>query len=382
MKKTKSPSNYLLIALALFSILVYALVENTRAPVKQPHYRQKVEAAKLAELAQRTLKDRVVELNLPIDPENDPGQTGLIGEQYTLITTDTGILSAKLASTNVDFAAAFIDMFHNAGVSKGDLIAVAQTGSFPAINTSLYAAMKVMELHPVIITSAGPSSWGATNPELTWLDMERYLYEKGIFHFRSTAVSLGGGGDRGRGLSPRGRKLLMEAIERNQKIEGSDHDIEFIHTNSLRSSIERRMEIYLEAEKSQNKPLKAYVNVGGGIASLGSTQNGRLIRAGLTPDLTDATFPAEGVITLMAERGLPIIHMLSIKRIARDYQISITPYVNDENNEVGQGSLYYREQYSLWFTIVATVLLMITIVVMLRLDVKHYLFHRKRKSTT
>ncbi len=378
MKKNHSVSNVVLIGLALLSILVYALVENTRAPVQQPYYKQKLEAARLSQLAQKTLTERVNQLNIPIDAESDPSETGLIGEQFTPVTTDIGVLSAKLASLNIDFAAAYVDMFYRAGVSKGDLIAVAQTGSFPALNISLYAAMKALELQPVIISSVGSSSWGSTNPDFTWLDMESYLIERGIFHFQSTAVSLGGGGDRGRGLSPQGRKLLIKAVERNIEPQNSENSIEFIHKKNLRESIDRRLEIFMQLERDRKKPLKMFINIGGGIASLGSTQNGRLIRPGLSRDLTKAEFPVEGVITRMAERGAPIIHMLSIKRIAEKYGINPTPYT-DENATIGLGPLYYREQYSIWVTVLATIFLLTIIIVLLRIDVKHYLFARKKK---
>jgi len=88
----RSPSHYLLIGLTLLSIAVYALVESSKSPKAQPYLKQKTEATRLASLAQNALKERIVELGIPIDKENDPAETGLIGEQYTLITTDTGVL--------------------------------------------------------------------------------------------------------------------------------------------------------------------------------------------------------------------------------------------------------------------------------------------------
>ena len=51
---------------------------------------------------------------------------------------------------------------------------------------------------------------------------------------KSVAASIGGGFDIGRGLSPEGRELIVEAIKRN--------DVEFINEKHLENSIARRME--------------------------------------------------------------------------------------------------------------------------------------------
>lgn len=374
MKKRQSPSHLMLIGLAVLSIIIFALVENSKTVEKKRYFTKKKEAVKIAEHAQTTLKKHLFERGLPIDKENDPGETGLIGQQYTLVTTDTGKLSAKLASTNVDFAAAFVDMFSEAGLKRGDVVAIGQTGSFPALNINMYAAIKALELDPIIITSVGASSWGANNPDFSWLDMETLLVQKNIFNFRSSAVSIGGGGDRGRGLSPKGRQLIVDSIERNIDIGSYSPPLYVINPNSLRESIDRRLDWYAQLEAEKSKQIKCYVNVGGGIASLGSTQNRILLRGGLSPDLYKVHFPVEGVITHMAERGLPIIHMLHIERIARKFGISPMPYAEPET--IGQGPLYYREVYQLGTTIAMTLFLILIIVLFLRIDVKHYLFRK------
>ncbi len=98
-------------------------------------------------------------------------------------------------------------------------------------------------MKPIIITSVGASNWGANDPYYTWLDMEKVLFKEGIFENKSVAASIGGGLDRGRGLSPEGRQLIVDAIERN--------GIEFINEEHLESSIQKRIEIYNEAPKKR-----------------------------------------------------------------------------------------------------------------------------------
>jgi poly-gamma-glutamate system protein len=319
----------------------------------------KLKAAELSESAMLAVKKGGEERGIAIDPENDPNLTGLIGQQYTLVTTDRGYLRSKLLATNPNFAAAFIMMFKKAGLKKGDYISIALTGSLPGLNISCLSACQIMGLNPIIITSVGASTWGANEPEYTWLDMEKLIFDQGFISFRSIAASIGGGSDNGRGLSPEGRNLIIDAIERN--------GVRLIKTGSLEENIKTRMEILKEV--IGNNSYKAYVNIGGGLASLGSSQNGRLIPYGLNMNLVNRNFPARGVINYMAESGIPIIHILQVDRLAERYGLSqkIIP-----NEETGIGELYYKEEYSITTTAFLLILLVLTVFVFLRVDLGYY----------
>src|SRR5690606_28246145 len=129
-------------------------------------------------------------------------------------TSNTGHLPAKALSTNPNYAAVIVAMLKRAGVEKGSVVAMGVSGSFPALNTSAYAALQTLEVRPIIVVSVSGSAWGATDPQYTWLDMERTLYEKRLISFRAAAGSRGGIGDRGFGISKRGRAPLDQAVER------------------------------------------------------------------------------------------------------------------------------------------------------------------------
>ncbi|MCP4631470.1 MAG: poly-gamma-glutamate system protein [candidate division Zixibacteria bacterium] len=358
----KSPVT--LFALACFALLALILAENFKEHHKQSYYDLKMEAAELSESSMQAVKRGGEKLGIAIDPENDPNLTGLIGQQYTLVTTDRGYLRSKLLATNPNFAAAFLTMFKRAGLKRGDHIAVALTGSLPGLNISCLAACQVMELKPVIITSVGASTWGANESEYTWLDMEELLFDEGLIGFRSMAASIGGGSDNGRGLSPEGRNLIVDAIERN--------DVRLIKSSSLEENIETRMTILKEF--IGNKRYKAYVNIGGGLASLGSSQNGRLIPYGLNLSLANRNFPARGVINFMAESGIPVIHILQVDRLAERYGLSLNIIPNEE---VGVGPLYYKEEYSITATVFVLIVLISVVFIFLRVDLGYYL---KRRS--
>jgi poly-gamma-glutamate system protein len=250
-------------------------------------------------------------------------------------------------------------------VRKGSLVAVGMTGSLPGWNISFLAACDALEITPLIISSVGASDWGANLPSLTWLDMEHVLNERGILKFRSVAASYGGPSDNGRGLSPEGRDLLKAAIDRN--------NVKFINEPTLQSSIAKRIEVYDSARAG--KPLACYVNIGGGSASIGGSANARLIPPGLTMHLAVKNFPTRGVINIMAEGGLPVINLLEVEKLAVKYNLPTE--VGDEAPDLGEGSLYFKDRYSIVSTSVLTLLLAVIVFVFIRIDVKHYLFRKK-----
>lgn len=367
--RARNPSKKLLIVVALFAVLIFYLAEGTKQQKQAPYWDLKNRAANLAQRAQDLIRQKVEDLGIPIDFENDPNGTGLIGEQYTVITTDRGELRSKLIATNPNFAAAMVGMFNKSNLKRGDMIAVSLTGSFPGANIAFYSACEVMGIEPIVITSLGASNWGANHPDFTWLDMERALYEANLISFRSVASSLGGGTDNGRGLSIQGRQLLLDAIKRN--------DIELIFSGnlenmlegrgSLKSNINRRMEIYVE--KSKGRRYAAYVNIGGGLASLGSSQNGRLIPSGVNLDLNRRNFPARGVINMMAERKIPAIHLLRLGEIAEEYGLPVDVVAAPI---AGEGPIFYRDEYSLSSTIIYAAILIVFVVAAIRIDIKYY----------
>ncbi len=354
----KAKSNIVLGLLFLLALLAFIAVENGKMDVKQDYYAEKLEAARLAQAAETHLKNYRLEKSIFIDDVNDPNQTALIGQEYSLITTDQGNIESKLSATNPNFAAVIVQLLKEAGLKENDPVAVAFSGSFPGMNISVMAAMETLKLKPVVITSVGASNFGANDPYFTWPDMESLLFEAGIFHHKSVAASIGGGNDIGRGLSPEGRELIIKAIERNK--------LEFINEKHLENSIAKRMEIY---EKSaQPKEIKAFINVGGGIASLGNTINGQLIASGLTEHLPMSNFPLHGVIIQMGRKGIPIIHLLNIDQLLTKFGLPFNPVPLPEP---GEGGIFIQKKYNLIITSIATAFLVVVIVII-------YIKERKR----
>ena len=323
---------FILLLLAVCALLMQMVLDLTRTPTRQWDFDLKLEAATQAERAFAAVREHRGLVGASLDLVNDPAGTGLIGPEISLITNAAGDLNAKLTSLNPNFAAVLVQYFRQAGLRPGDPVAVAVSGSFPGMNICLYAAMETMALRPVVVTSLGASNWGANSPEFTWLDMESLFYDRGIFHTRSQAASFGGGNDMGRGMSPAGRRLLQENIEKN--------GIPFLESENIEDAITRRMTLYEDAAKGRSYSL--YVNVGGGVASIGNSHNKTLLPAGLSFNLKAHNWPRKGTLILFADKGVPVVHLLRINSLARLHGLPLSP---DFQPQPGEGEVFLREMY-------------------------------------
>jgi len=99
---------------------------------------------------------------------------------------------------------------------QGDLVAVGHDGLTPGLNLARARLVRAIGAEPVIITSVGFSMFGATDPDLTWLDMESVVGAHDLCPIPLAGGFARGGGDVGRGLSPAGRQQhLTDAAARN-----------------------------------------------------------------------------------------------------------------------------------------------------------------------
>jgi poly-gamma-glutamate system protein len=325
---------FALVFVALFSIGGLTAVEYFQSVTEKPHYAEKLEAANLALKAMNAIREERLRRDIPIDPGADPAGSGLIGSFMSPVTSHPGDLDSKQTSINPNFAAVIVDLLKKARVNENDCVAISLTGSFPAINICVYAAASAMKLKPIIVSSVASSQWGANEPAFLWIDMEQFLFSRGIFPFRSTAVSMGGSDDRGGELSEQGRKLIIDAAKRNQ--------LDILNSPGLAGSIDDRMEIYFS-----RTPPRVLVNVGGGVASAGVRSSRVLLKPGLLTSLSGEIKDDSVISRFLNDEKIPVIHIENIRQLARSYGLSVNPH---NPQKVGEGELYFQYRYNLWLT--------------------------------
>lgn len=358
----------LIIISAIFFILQRASLKEK--PTK--YYKLKKKASQETYIAFKMLKEEFLKRGGEIDPVNDPGETGLVGVRISPITTGEGNLTAKITSINPNFSALFIEFFKKLKLKKGDYIAIGMTGSFPALNISAIIASQTLGLKPIIITSVGSSSWGANIPFWTYLDMENFLYKRGIIKYRTIAASMGGGDDIGRGLDEDGRNLIKKAIERNKiKI--------FINEIPLERAIEKRMEIYDSLSRGK---IKLFVNIGGGIANFGVSDLFYYLKPGLNYPyerrIDFKTLPVKGVVVRFLEKGIPVLNMHNIVKIAKRHKMPVSPAVIPEPAE---GKLFFREKYPIPYLLVELLIFISLIFIILKIDFIYFLKGKKKEES-
>lgn len=234
----------------------------------------------------------------------------LIGPEISEITTTLGDEQAKRTSLNPLFASLLVSLLTDAGVREGDTVAVCCSGSFPGLLVAALSAAQAMNIHPSVILSLGASSFGASDPSFTILDLHMLMYEKGLTPYLPLAVSPGGDGDTGSDMEEETRHMMTEKARQY----GIRTIIEenLVKNRMLRDSIH---------SYGKDGSIKAFINIGGGYASMGTSTLSLLIKPGLVRKAKMPPPGERGMIHDMIEKGIPVIHLLYIKGIALTHNI-------------------------------------------------------------
>ncbi len=374
-RRTGKVGKSVLIAFALFAIFLFIIISASIRTVKSKSYEEKIKAGQVYQSAQEIIKKERLRLGLPIDPINDPNQTGLIGAQYTTITLERNDLSSVLTTTDPNFPAIFIELFKKLKLKANDTIAIGLDGSLVGANLALYSAIRVLGLKPIIITTVSSAMWGANEAQFTFLDMERICYQEKIFPFRSLYATLGGEDDLGRGFSPQGREELINACRRNQ--------VNLITTENLTTNIAKRVQIYLTSETEsipsekiyQGRPrIKAFINIGKSVANIGANRGA--LTQGIIKNKNKKIDP-NSVIYQMLMRKIPVINITEANKIASQYGI---PIASVPLPALGKGRLFAEKRYSETLALIFSILIIIILFFVIRYDLEYYLSKPKIKE--
>ncbi|MGQ9802052.1 MAG: poly-gamma-glutamate system protein [Candidatus Saccharicenans sp.] len=277
---------------------------------------EELEAARLMLEAEKFLVSCQLTRSLSVESNQfDINKTGLVGLENSPLTTTLGNLSAKRTTTNPNLAALLVYLLRQAGVRPGDRIALGASGSFPALIVASYCAARVLRLELLAIISVGASQWGANNPEFSWLDMEECLREHGFNQHRLLALAWGGEDDSGREYPEEIRARLLAQANRL--------GLDFLPSGSLEDRVQEHLRLLEKA--AGGRPLKAFVNIGGSAVNLGQDSSILKLGPGITRVGKIPPSSKRGLIQEMARKGIPVIHLLNIRRLAEIYGLPWDP---------------------------------------------------------
>ena len=299
--------------------------------VRKPQYEAMVRAASAMEACMAELKTERFRRGVPIDEDTDRFSTGLIGTEFTAITTTLGNLEAKRTSCQPDMAALVCDLLVRAGVKAGDRVGVCATGSFPALNLAAVCAAEAMGAQPVIIVSVGASTYGANLPAFTAPEMLFHLYGAGLISAKPAAVTLGGDDDLGLNMGaaffPDEAEALQEALDRMEKA-----GITVTRIPDRAENLRWREALYGD--------VACFISVGGHNMAMGEHDEGYALGQGLIEKkVTDG----EGYLMgHYLARGVPCIGLLNVKQLCADHGMAFDPIALEK---IGEGGLYYEKAY-------------------------------------
>ena len=343
-QKEKAP-NYiymLMIVWALLLIITYALTITTTDKKLNRNYDLQIEAANKSKEAMNAIKIRKEELGIELSKE-DKYESGMLGPLHTQIQTTEGDPVAKRTSTNPNFAAVYIEMFRKAGLKAGDEIAIITSGSFPALNIQATIASQVYGLKTITMTGIGASSYGATDVNFTYFDIAQYLYQLGYYENNIDYVSFGGDNDDG--------FEFPSDVKTNIRTRIDASGVKLIEESDFEKNIQLRIKyIY---EKCPN--VKLLLNVGGSLVSMGSGYTNAVKYRGLVMpnymglNVSSTDSKHKGLMEIFLEKGLPIIQMLNISKIAYEYGLPQDPV---GLVDAGMGDVYNEIKYHIAIPII------------------------------
>ena len=295
------------------------LLELTKSTVLTEDAPEKRAASERAAACYEAIYAEKLSRGLEMDAGADINRTGMIGLDYSFITTTVGNLEAKRTSTNPNMAAVVVDMLHELKLQPGDKVAVNCSGSFPALNIAVMCALQELQLEPYLISSFGSSTHGANDPEFTYLDMEQLLVEQGLLTHKSDLFSIGGMEDLGKEMPPE----IVDAIV--ARIQGYGYT--WFYDEDLIHNVLTRYDIYCG-----QGDVKCFINVGGNDASFGDSSvmvhtDGGILTQLSEKDNSTGLVQLFLIVSLFSDSTYQVFYYMSATMIMVPYLLSALYYL-------------------------------------------------------
>ena len=255
------------------------------------------------ERAERLNKQSALEAFSPLPVHVDPLRSGLIGVEWSDITTTLGPLEVKQAAADPLWAVHILRWFSQARLVRGDGVTVYASGSFPGFVVSVLAAAEERGLQVHLAVSLGSSTWGANRMEAPWPLLEHRLRQTGLLRTRALYYTPGGREETGLNYP----KEAMDFLEGAAQTAG----VPFLRPRSLDEILA------MKADEIKRTRPKLVVFIGGPASVTGRAE------APLPPGLI---FPGregeagEGVARAALEMAIPVLHLLNVRELSAGFR--------------------------------------------------------------
>jgi poly-gamma-glutamate system protein len=300
---------------AALSIALWLVIEQALQRPIHPQFAEMLMAARSMQTASRVLWLEKEMRSLTPPMQVDPNRTGMIGQEYTSLTTTIGELPAKRTATNPDLAAALVGQIASLNLARGTPVVIVVSGSFVGGDVAAITATETLGLRPIVIASLSASMWGANEPEFNLIDMLSALREHNVIRTRVVAAVLGGSGAIGGSMDPDGVAALRRSAARD--------GVPIVEVRPVAALIDALL-AHINAEAGEARP-GLVINAGGALIGLGSCRESYEWPPGLTrraPPCSDGT---PGLAMRLAAEGLPVLHIINMRRLALQWGLPFDP---------------------------------------------------------
>lgn len=336
-----------LFILVIFLLISLVLVTYTKTYEKNSYYETQVIAAENMKLYSKAIKRYKEEKGLEIY-DYDFHKTGLLGSSYNDFTTTLGNLEAKRTVTNPDTAALAVKIFKDAGIKNKDKVSIALTGSFTGLNIACIAASEAMDLDFTIISSAGASTYGSNQKELTFPEIIDNLYNDGYIHKNSSLVTLGGYDDIGEDISNGVKNMIIKKYK--------SRGLNLYINNNFSQNVSKKIEVL-----NGSATPSAFITVGGNV-TFGDIDNPEaILKEGILtkPRNLEPFNKNKGLINYSLNQNITTISFINIKKLMSDYGMPFDPW-NWENT--GESIIYYSYNYNHYLIIIQLLISLIYLI--------------------
>lgn len=269
---------------------------------------------------------------------------GLIGSEFTPVTTSLGNLEAKITAANPYFAAYILSIMNDSGIDSTSSVVLILSGSFPSLSIAALAAIQTVRCDALIFSSAGASMYGANDSIAMWMDYETWLKKEGGLNYSSTLVSYGGDEDNSHNFLDEGKEWVEEAAKRNNILISDFFNLE--------NAIDIKMKMIKEKKRD------LLINIGGNHSALGNCSKSSSIPYGYHEKLESSMEKERGIIFRASEIGIPVLHLLNIKNLASKIGFPISPYNDFSLSE----KIYKDKHFNKFFITIAIVFISFLVV--------------------
>jgi len=306
------------------------LVLKRQAP--HPGYARMAAAAQTMERLSAAVRGYKQDRGISIDPAADVLGTGLIGPDASAVVTTMGALASKRTSADPVMAALCVRLLLEAGVTAGDRVGCCFSGSFPGLALATICAVEAIGAQPVVIASVGASTYGATDETLTLPEILLLLHRDGFISEPPIAITPGGEHDTGSNMFG---VLLPGDFPDPETVYARIEALGAPMTNipEFEENLTWRMGLYGD--------ISCFVNTGGNVMALGRNDRGLALGVGLLRGRGSA-HPDAGLLERYLNLGVPVIHLLNLKRLVADYGL---PYDPPALAGTGAAAVYYQTEY-------------------------------------